>query len=186
MLAASSASRQVGIWCFHWYFQLSMNELQTIALTLSKPFCLILILYDNLSCIITDCLCYSRMPQYIHPLPCWSNSVSCLNMTFLFPVFDQFVLVFWRVQSATSFQVTFVHFYIHELLVIFFALGLAIVVGNDDDGLPLFVGNNSCNLYFLLSNLSVGNLLFTCCLEYFWLWPSWTIQDILYTFGQLM
>jgi hypothetical protein len=40
-------------------------------------------------------------------------------------------------------------------LVILSALGLAIVVGNDDIGLPLYVeilfGNNSCNLYFLLT-----------------------------------
>ena len=48
-------------------------------------------------------LCYAYMAQYIHPpLPCLCNSISCLNITFLFPVFYQFVPVSWSGHQVKS------------------------------------------------------------------------------------
>jgi hypothetical protein len=135
-------------------------------------------------CTVVQCICswiYIYIMCYIHVFVIFIW-VKKGHGPFRFPemkfgIFVQYVTVFWSGQSSPSFQVIFEKNYIHDLLVIFSAFGLAIVVGNDDDGLPLY-DNNFCNLYLLWSNLSVGNPLFIFGLQYIFLWPSWKTMEM--------
>ena len=132
----------------------------------------------------------------------------CLIMTFLFPVFGQFVPISWSVQSSTSFQVGFLIFCRHLFMPLSLLLLLLLLLWNCCSWqwwqwygffslLVICFGNNSCKLLLYLIWLvgwqspncdsSAKHFLWAKLNNsvYYFVWPAvvvkWTVQ--LFTAG---